>query len=195
MRPEVKTERCKEVSSGGKIFVGRYRSPLLGDIFAVSSAVALREVRIGGVPDVFFEEVCAAYGYNGREDVCDGGPVLDRLFSLFDLYFSGTPVEFDVEVEPRGTEFEKRVWSVLRTIPFGSVRSYGWVARMAGSPAGARAVGMACARNRLPLVIPCHRVVAASGGLGGFSLGLDVKRALLGIEGVSTLDRRPSGQI
>ena len=80
--------------------------------------------------------------------------------------------------------FRRKVWKVLKTIPYGRVRSYGWVARKIGTPLGARAVGGACGGNPLPLIIPCHRVVAGDGSLGGFSGGVMTKKRLLRLEGV-----------
>jgi O-6-methylguanine DNA methyltransferase len=80
--------------------------------------------------------------------------------------------------------FQMKVWEVLRGIPYGRVRSYGWVARKIGKPRAARAVGSACGANPVPLLVPCHRVVAGDGSLGGFSGGLPNKKRLLKLEGV-----------
>lgn len=82
-----------------------------------------------------------------------------------------------------GTPFQQRVWKALQRIPPGQTRSYGQVARAIGKPGAARAVGGACGANPIPVLIPCHRVLAANGKLGGFSGGLDRKRRLLAIEG------------
>jgi len=82
-----------------------------------------------------------------------------------------------------GTPFQRRVWAVLRQIPAGRTESYGQVAAALGSPGAARAVGSACGANPVPLLIPCHRVLASGGGLGGFSGGLHWKRRLLACEG------------
>ena len=79
--------------------------------------------------------------------------------------------------------FERGVWDALAGIPYGEVRSYGEIAAQLGKPAASRAIGRACARNPLLIVVPCHRVVAASGSLTGFAAGLDAKRALLELEG------------
>jgi len=85
-------------------------------------------------------------------------------------------------VDVAGSPFERRVWDVLRTIPAGQTRTYAEVARAAGSPGAARAVGQACAANRLAVVIPCHRVVRADRAAGGYRWGVDRKRALLARE-------------
>ncbi len=83
----------------------------------------------------------------------------------------------------RATPFQRRVWRELQRIPYGEVRSYGDIAQRLGQPGASRAVGSACGRNPIPLFIPCHRVIASGGGLGGFSCGLAVKRRLLRLEG------------
>lgn len=87
-----------------------------------------------------------------------------------------------------GTEFQQRVWTVLRGLATGQTKSYGQIARELGSPRAARAVGAACGTNPIPLLIPCHRVLAAGDELGGFSGGLDWKLRLLAAEGVELTD-------
>jgi O-6-methylguanine DNA methyltransferase len=100
-------------------------------------------------------------------------------------YLHGDARAFDLPLDLDGQpSFRMKVWAALRTIPYGRVRSYGWVARKIGKPRAARAVGAACAANPVPLLVPCHRVVAGDGSLGGFSGGLSDKRRLLKLEGV-----------
>jgi methylated-DNA-[protein]-cysteine S-methyltransferase len=100
----------------------------------------------------------------------------------FKDYFAGKRVEFPDELElSSATNFQRQVWRLTRHIPYGETRSYGWIARQLGKR-GARAVGQALARNRLPVIIPCHRVVGSDGGLGGYSGGVGVKKALLRLE-------------
>lgn len=82
----------------------------------------------------------------------------------------------------KGTAFERAIWRQISMIPFGETRSYKQIASAAGNPEAARAVGGACGRNPVPIIIPCHRVITSSGRLGGFSGGLDIKRALLELE-------------
>ncbi len=84
-----------------------------------------------------------------------------------------------------GTEFQRRVWAAMRRIPAGRTRSYGELAKEIGNPAATRAVGGACGANPIPVLVPCHRVLAANRRLGGFSGGLDWKRKLLAVEGVA----------
>lgn len=98
-------------------------------------------------------------------------------------YLAGRRREFDLPLDPVGTEFQQRTWSALRRIPYGATASYGDIARAIGKPTAVRAVGAANGRNPLPIVIPCHRVIGSDGRLTGFGGGTDVKRALLQIEG------------
>lgn len=102
-----------------------------------------------------------------------------------DAYFAGKLRKFTVPLDLQGTPFQLQVWSTLRKIPFGKVVSYGEEARMLGKPKAARAVGSANGRNPIPIIVPCHRVVAGDGSLGGYSAGLPMKRKLLALEGVS----------
>ena len=100
-------------------------------------------------------------------------------------YLNGQARTFDLPLDIEGkTSFQRKVWAVLQTIPYGRVRSYGWVARKIGKPRAARAVGAACGANPVPLLVPCHRVVAGDGSMGGFSGGLPTKKRLLRLEGI-----------
>lgn len=98
-------------------------------------------------------------------------------------YFAGRRTEFELPLDLEGTAEQRRVWQELCAIPFGATASYGEIARRIGSPAGARAVGRACATNPVPVVVPCHRVVGADGSLHGFGGGLWRKQRLLEHEG------------
>jgi methylated-DNA-[protein]-cysteine S-methyltransferase len=97
-------------------------------------------------------------------------------------YFAGRRAEFDLPLAPQGTRFQLAVWRELRKIPYGQTISYGELARRIGNPKASRAVGSANGANQIPIVIPCHRVIAAGGKLGGFGGGLPVKEALLALE-------------
>ena len=99
-------------------------------------------------------------------------------------YFAGKRREFDLDLAPYGTDFQLRVWQALRKIPYGAVRNYGDIARAIGQPSAARAVGQANGCNPLPIVIPCHRVIASDGSIGGYSGGLNIKHRLLALESV-----------
>jgi methylated-DNA-[protein]-cysteine S-methyltransferase len=101
-------------------------------------------------------------------------------------YFAGQLTEFDLPLSPAGTDFQRKVWSGLRTIPYGQTVSYGELARQVGSPAASRAVGLANGRNPIAIVVPCHRVIGADGSLTGYGGGLDRKRFLLALERANT---------
>ncbi len=104
----------------------------------------------------------------------------------FRSYFLGKKVDLDYPVDTDGfTAFQRAVWAAMRRIPYGEARPYRWLAEKIGRARAYRAVGNACAKNPLLIVQPCHRVVGSGGKLGGFSAGLDLKRALLKLEGAS----------
>jgi len=121
-------------------------------------------------------------GERGRE-VRDC-PVLREASRQLERYFRGKLRRFDLKLAARGTPFQKRVWKLMRAIPFGEIGTYGGIAAALGS--GPRAVGLACARNPIPIIVPCHRVLSSDGKIGGYTggEGLPTKRKLLAIEGV-----------
>ena len=98
-------------------------------------------------------------------------------------YFNGSRRIFEFPVDLRGTDFQKKVWGAISSIPFGQTASYQQVAEMIGNPKASRAVGLANQRNPVPIVIPCHRVVGKNGSLTGYEGGLPLKRKLLSFEG------------
>lgn len=97
-------------------------------------------------------------------------------------YFDGTRTAFDLPLAPSGTEFQRRVWQQLRTIPYGATCSYADIARGIGAGNGFRAVGLANGRNPISIIVPCHRVIGANGSLTGYGGGLERKRFLLDLE-------------
>ena len=109
-------------------------------------------------------------------------------------YFAGERKAFALPLAPAGTEFQKKVWAALRDIPWGETRSYGDIARAIGKPTACRAVGMANGRNPLPIFIPCHRVIGTNGSITGYSGGLEKKRFLLRLEGISQWKENRSGK-
>lgn len=121
----------------------------------------------------------------------DAGSEGPAYLTAFARYFAGERVAFeDVPLDLVGTEFQQKVWAALRTIPHGKVVSYAHIAGRVGVPRGMRAVGLANGKNPAPILVPCHRVVEASGALGGFSSGLDIKRKLLALEGVGIVNEQ-----
>jgi methylated-DNA-[protein]-cysteine S-methyltransferase len=118
---------------------------------------------------------------------CPGAILTPEYFTdfmrRFEAYFEGRAVDFPDTLDLSGaTGFQREVWQAARLIPRGQTRSYAWLAGRVGRPLAARAVGQALGENPLPVVVPCHRVLAADGGLGGFSGGLGMKRLLLDLE-------------
>lgn len=112
---------------------------------------------------------------------------LDRAAKALKDYFAGKRTDFsDIDLAPKGTEFQLRVWQALQKIPFGATKSYAEIARAIGNPKAMRAVGLANGKNPIPIVVPCHRVIGADGSLTGFGGGLPTKKWLLAHEGVTT---------
>ena len=143
-----------------------------------------------------FGKILVAWSERGLERVGIGADVegqadprwrLDRALDCeatrqLREYFDGDRRRFDLPLGLEGTPFRMKVWRALERIPFGETASYGKVGEWVGSPGSSRAVGMACGSNPLPIVIPCHRVIGASGKLVGFGGGLEMKRAMLEFE-------------
>lgn len=109
----------------------------------------------------------------------------EALKQQLEEYFLGRRKSFSVPVKLYGTEFQLKVWEKLLEIPFGQVRTYGQIAYSVGCPKGARAVGSACNKNPVMLLVPCHRVVGAGGKLTGYAGGLELKKDLLKLEGAA----------
>lgn len=110
-------------------------------------------------------------------------PLLERAFEQIEEYFAEKRTEFDLPLKPEGTLFEQSVWNALLSIPYGETRTYGQIAGTIGNIKASRAVGRAVGRNPLSIIIPCHRVIGHNGSLTGYAGGIDMKRALLEIEG------------
>ena len=110
-------------------------------------------------------------------------PLLAQAHRQLDEYFAGTRNAFDLPLSPQGTDFQRKVWNTLASIPYGQTISYAQLAQRIGKPSAMRAVGAANGRNPLPIVLPCHRVIGADGSLTGFGGGLPTKQFLLELEG------------
>lgn len=106
----------------------------------------------------------------------------DDAFLQLQEYFQGKRKSFDLPLNPQGTEFQKKVWAELCNIPYSQTRTYKEIAQAIGHPKAARAVGMANNRNPIPIIIPCHRVIGASGSLIGYAYGVEMKKRLLDLE-------------
>ena len=109
-------------------------------------------------------------------------PVLLETERQLNDYFSGKRKSFSLQLDFKGTEFQKKVWAALLTIPFGETRSYGQIAKQIKSPKAVRAVGAANGRNPISIIAPCHRVIGSTGKLTGFAGGLETKARLLALE-------------
>jgi methylated-DNA-[protein]-cysteine S-methyltransferase len=121
------------------------------------------------------------YEPNRNDWVPDDHAFPDAVEQL-EAYFAGERTDFDLELGMAGSEFQRRVWRALLTIPYGETRSYGQIAEHIGATGAARAVGLANGHNPIAIIVPCHRVIGASGSLTGYGGGLDRKRSLLELE-------------
>jgi methylated-DNA-[protein]-cysteine S-methyltransferase len=120
------------------------------------------------------------FGTRGVEN--HSTPLMREALRQFRFYFAGDLRTFDLPLDMEGTDFQKRVWNQLRNIPYGETCSYRQLAERIGAPSAVRAVGAANGRNPIPIIVPCHRVIGASGKLVGFGGGLEWKRMLLNLE-------------
>lgn len=109
--------------------------------------------------------------------------LMNRICVQVEEYLSGERRVFDLPLKPEGTEFQRKVWNALLTIPYGETKSYKDIAVQIENPKGCRAVGMANNRNPIPIIIPCHRVIGANGSMVGYGGGLDINVKLLELEG------------
>lgn len=147
----------------------------IGNLFLVASSKGLRGIfwnkqssRIVSTPDLCVQEE----------------KILDDASRQLREYFSGQRRNFDLPLDLEGTTFQKKVWQQLQRIPFGKTVSYGDVAKRIKNPKAVRAVGSANGKNPACVIVPCHRVIASDGTIGGYSGGLQVKRKLLALEGI-----------
>ncbi len=140
-------------------------------------------IRIKGAPEGITSVNFVDDEEKFRDDA-EGNPYYTVMECLRQLreYFRGERMEFDVELIMKGTEFQTRVWKELARIPYGKTLSYGAVADRIGNPGAARAVGGANNRNRIAIIVPCHRVIGCRGGLVGYGKGLHRKKWLLEME-------------
>ncbi|GGX72510.1 methylated-DNA--[protein]-cysteine S-methyltransferase [Streptomyces minutiscleroticus] len=127
----------------------------------------------------------------GAPDDTPFGAAVEQL----NAYFEGELTHFTLELRLTGTPFQRAVWQQLRRIPYGETRTYGELAAALGSPGASRAVGLANGRNPVGIVVPCHRVVGANGGLTGYGGGLDRKRRLLDLERRTAPSSGPHGPV
>ena len=137
----------------------------------------LVELENGFLVGLDFADGIQAEGKNGNESA-----LLANVSMQLDEYFRGARKNFDLPLNPAGTEFQRKVWDALLAIPYGETRTYREIAEAAGCPRGFRAVGMANNKNPIAIIIPCHRVIGSNGKLVGYAGGLGRKEALLALE-------------
>lgn len=171
----------RRTSSSLRLHVQRIRVPLLGFVRLAATAHGLVAVRLDDDEAALDAEL--ERRFPGVERRRANAVTTDAAREIRRYLGGGADPDVPVVIPESG--FTVRVWQQIAKIPYGEVRSYGRIARALRKPQAARAVGQACGRNPVPLVIPCHRVVASDGSLGGFSAGLDIKRQLLDLEGAS----------
>lgn len=134
---------------------------------------------MAGEPHLIKKELAAAYPGSVESE-----KPFREIREDLDRYFKGEKVEFRAEIDISGLRpFTQKVLKELMNIPYGELRSYGWIGKRLGYPSASRAVGQAVGRNPIPIIIPCHRVIRQDGNIGGFSSGIHIKKMLLSIEG------------
>ncbi|PYP56563.1 MAG: cysteine methyltransferase [Gemmatimonadetes bacterium] len=158
----------------------RFPSPL-GELVLTASDTALTGVFF---PVQSYRSPEEQSGWVEDDGRGPAGGLFARARRQLTEYFDRTRTTFDLPLDATGSPFERRVWDLLRTIPYGATTSYGELARRLGDPHATRAVGAANGKNPIPIIVPCHRVVGVRGELTGFGGGLDRKRWLLEHEGV-----------
>ncbi len=163
----------KTSNQGAKLVSQTYESPL-GDLLIVASEVGLRAI---------LWPLETEHTRIKLDDYTEGAnAVITQARVELDEYFAGTRRDFDVPIDPVGTEFQKDVWRSLRKIGYAKTSSYGEQANGMGKPKAVRAVASANGKNPISIVVPCHRVIGSNGSLTGFAGGLDSKRWLLNHE-------------
>ncbi len=150
----------------------------IGPVWMAASDRGIARIALAG------GHVALVDGLGRKAQVAVDTAAFKPLITQLKRFASGRRTEFGCELDLGGTPFQRAVWRAISTIPWGETRSYAWVAAEAGRPAAVRAAAQACGANPVPILIPCHRVIASDGSLGGFSGGLDLKRRLLAIEGI-----------
>jgi AraC family transcriptional regulator of adaptative response/methylated-DNA-[protein]-cysteine methyltransferase len=151
----------------------------LGWLLVARTARGICAVRLGDDPADLASGLSAEYP---RSRIARGDAALQSDIAQIVHLVTGEPPQLELPLDVRATAFQRRVWEALRAIPRGEVRTYGEIATAIGRPDAARAVGRACAANPVALAIPCHRVITADGGLGGYRWGIECKRQLLAAE-------------
>ncbi|MCC3865378.1 methylated-DNA--[protein]-cysteine S-methyltransferase [Terrisporobacter petrolearius] len=149
----------------------------MNNIFFYETEIGIIGIRENNkaITDIFFSKV-------DTNDNIEETDLIKECFKQLKEYFEGNRRDFDLPLETRGTEFQKKVWDELLKIPYGETKSYKDIAIAVGNEKACRAIGMANNKNHIPIIIPCHRVIGSNGKLVGYAGGLNVKEKLLNIE-------------
>lgn len=161
-----------------KIYYSSFHSPFLKGVFVASTSKGVCMVNFLISEREFLKELGNVFQCEIEKDDRKNEKVLAQL----GRYLEGKLRTFDCPLDLRGTPFQMKVWMELAKIPYGETRSYQEVAKAIGHPKAFRAVGNANGSNRVPIILPCHRVIESNGGLGGFGQGIKVKKQLLAFE-------------
>lgn len=162
------------------IVYARMDSPV-GAVWLASTDEGLCAVGLGvEQPERLWDWLIRHFGVKSPVEDADA---LGFAIAQLDEYFSGERRAFDLPLDVRGTDFQKAVWDEVASVPYGVTATYGEIARRIGRAGAARAVGAALGANPLPVLVPCHRVIGANGALVGYGAGLEIKAALLQMEG------------
>jgi len=162
-----------------ELFYDYFESPL-GPLWIVSSKEGLSYLIREKEEHAFLSEIKRRTGQQPIKKLNQ----MSRWRAVLVRYFSGEAITFDRPIAfLGGTVFQQRVWRTLLTIPHGTVRSYQWVGDQLGMKRAGRAIGNACGKNPIPVIVPCHRVVRQNGDLGGYTGGVAIKKKLLALEG------------
>ncbi|WP_434797555.1 methylated-DNA--[protein]-cysteine S-methyltransferase [Terrisporobacter vanillatitrophus] len=149
----------------------------MNNIFFYETEIGIIGIRENNksITDIFFSKV-------DTNDNIEETDLIKECFKQLKEYLEGNRRKFDLPLEARGTEFQKKVWNELLKIPYGETKSYKDIAIAIGNEKACRAIGMANNKNHIPIIIPCHRVIGSNGKLVGYAGGLNVKEKLLNIE-------------
>lgn len=149
----------------------------MNNIFFYETEIGIIGIRENNksITDIYFSKV-------ETNDNIKETELIKECFKQLKEYFDGSRVKFDLPLEVKGTEFQKKVWNELLKIPYGQTKSYKDIAIAIGNERSSRAVGMANNKNPIPIIIPCHRVIGSNGKLVGYAGGVNVKEKLLNIE-------------
>ncbi|MEK7680185.1 MAG: methylated-DNA--[protein]-cysteine S-methyltransferase [Deltaproteobacteria bacterium] len=151
----------------------------IGEIHAAGDRRGITDISIGGSKQGFLRQLRERHGHKAIIEGAD----YRAVFKTLDEYFKGKRTRFGLKVNLIGRPFDVSIWKALIKIPYGRTVSYEELALMAGHTGAQRAAGSACGRNPVPIIVPCHRVIRKDKGLGGYTGGLEIKKALLEIEG------------